>query len=68
MISDKIGRIKMALTGAYMVALFWGFSAVSVTLLFATMLCLGAGLAAMLPASVVYAYEYASLHHYDRLN
>lgn len=66
-ISDKIGRTKAALAGAYVVFICWLLSAISVTLMFATMLCVGGGFAFLLPSSILFAFESSSLHQHTRV-
>lgn len=66
LVSDKIGRTKAALMGAYVVLFSWIFSSISLTLLFITVLCIGAGFALLLPSSIIYAFENSSKFQHTR--
>ncbi|KAL5255070.1 hypothetical protein ACHWQZ_G014490 [Mnemiopsis leidyi] len=66
-ISDKIGRSRTALAGAYIVFICWLLAAISVTLLFATVLCVAGGFAVLLPSAVVFAFENSSLYQHTRV-
>eukprot|EP00116_Pleurobrachia_bachei_P008662 sb/3468924/ len=67
MISDKIGRTKVAVFGAWFTLITWFLASFSTSLLVLTLFAVGVGFSALLTPSIVNAIEFTSLYQHSRV-